>query len=81
MGGTGSCDGDSGGPIVQFVTDDTDPHYVQLGIVQGGIGRCGSRSFPGIYVRIGNDDILRFIVGTAGIPGIGNCNDQTIAIR
>ena len=67
MGGIGSCPGDSGGPIVRFVTEDAQPHYVQLGTVQGGISRCGSREFPGIYVRTGNEDVMRFIFQTSGL--------------
>ncbi len=35
--------------------------FVQQGIVQGGVGICGSRDFPSIYVRIKDPDVLRFI--------------------
>ncbi len=35
--------------------------YVQQGIVQGGIGICGSKDFPSVYVRIKDPDVFRFI--------------------
>ena len=60
-GGHGSCKGDSGGPIVKFETSGENVHYVQIGIVQGGIGRCGSRRYPGIYVRLDDPEILDFV--------------------
>ncbi len=67
VGGVGSCPGDSGGLIVRFVTEGGDPYYVQLGTVQGGISKCGSRVFPGIYVRTSNEDIMHFIFETSGL--------------
>ena len=51
LSGGGSCKGDSGGPLMHFVSDAEDPHYVQVGVVHGGIGECGSKNFPGIYAR------------------------------
>ncbi len=74
MGGVGSCPGDSGGSIVQFVTESSDPHYVQLGIVQGGIGSCGSREFPDIYVRTDNEKVIHFIAETSGL---GKCQEYS----
>ncbi len=57
------------------MTEGGDPHYVQLGIVQGGISKCGSRQFPGIYVRTGNEDVMHFILETSGLD---KGDDQTI---
>ncbi len=39
----------------------TNARFVQQGIVQGGVGRCGSRDFPSIYVRIRDPDVFTFI--------------------
>ena len=63
IGGYGSCRGDSGGPISRFVTEDgfDNRRYVQVGIVQGGFGRCGDPNKPGIYVRLEDIFIFNFI--------------------
>ena len=64
FGGRGSCKGDSGGPLIRYNnlgSHDDDAHYVLIGIVQGGIGKCGSKDFPSIYVRVDHKDVLDFI--------------------
>ncbi len=38
-----------------------EAHFVQIGIVQGGVGKCGSRDFPSIYVRLEQEDVYDFI--------------------
>ena len=53
----GSCHGDSGGPIVQNVNEK----YVQIGLVQGGVGVCGDPTFPAIYIRLEESYTLQFI--------------------
>ena len=50
------------------MTESGAPYYVQLGVVQGGFGSCGSEDYPGIYVRTSNEDIMRFIFETTD-PG------------
>ena len=35
--------------------------FVQQGIVQGGVGTCGSKDFPSIYVRIKDPEVFKFI--------------------
>ena len=55
----GSCEGDSGGPIVRF--DPETNRFQLIGIVQGGIGTCGDPSFPAIYVRIEDTEIFNFL--------------------
>ena len=63
--GSGSCSGDSGGPLV-FNDKESNPYrYTQIGIVQGGAGPSGNDIFPGIYSRLDDYDVLRFIYKTA----------------
>ncbi len=59
IGGPGSCKGDSGGPIVRYI--DVEDRYELVGIVQGGVAECGHPDFPGIFVRIGEPEVLSFI--------------------
>ena len=63
FGGKGSCKGDSGGPLIRYnnLGNPNEAYYVQIGIVQGGIGKCGSREFPSIYVRVDHEEVLQFI--------------------
>ncbi len=49
------------------MTEGGHPHYMQLGVVQGGISRCGSREHPAIYVRTTNEDVMDFILETSGL--------------
>ncbi len=63
IGGFGSCKGDSGGPLVFYSTTDGTAKYVQVAIVSGGIGRCGSNIFPSVYVRVSDKQVLDFIKG------------------
>ncbi len=66
IGGFGSCKGDSGGPLVFYNTLEGSRKYIQVGIVSGGIGRCGSNIFPGVYVRISDKPVLDFIKSIMG---------------
>ncbi len=38
--------------------------------MSGGIGRCGDLSFPGVYVRVDDSEILQFIRRGAGIDSL-----------
>ena len=67
VGGPGSCPGDSGGPLVRFVTNSARPHYVQMSVVHGGVGRCGSKEFPGVYGRVAQAKVLKFIKEQTGL--------------
>lgn len=60
---TGSCKGDSGGPIVYFYPGNRagEDKYIQIGIVQGGIGLCGYPQYPAIYVRLEDKEVLDFV--------------------
>ncbi len=62
--GPGSCKGDSGGPLVKF--DDSTEKYEQVGIVQGGVSECGDEDYPGVFVRVGDREILNFIQRSIG---------------
>ncbi|TRY79521.1 hypothetical protein TCAL_12893 [Tigriopus californicus] len=68
LGNFGSCSGDSGGPIVRLLTTPPNIRYIQVGIVQGGVGDCGDSRYPGIYIRLDDPDILAFIQSVAD-PG------------
>lgn len=61
LGNFGSCTGDSGGPIVRLLTTPPNIRYLQVGIVQGGVGDCGDSRYPGIYIRLDDPDIFGFI--------------------
>ena len=52
---------------MQFVLHGERPHYVQVGVVHGGIGECGSRSFPGIYARLEDEGNLNFVRQAIGL--------------
>ncbi len=66
-GKRGPCRGDSGGPIVRFDFDGKTSvrRYVQLGVVHGAVGSCASDEFPGIYGRLKDADVLRWIKKTS----------------
>lgn len=57
--GYGTCVGDSGGPAV-YLNEHGQRRYIQIGIIQGGDFSC-SPIMPGIYIRIEEQSILRFI--------------------
>ena len=46
-----SCNGDSGGPLMQVMNPDTNPQWYVEGIVSFGT-RCGTENWPGIYTRV-----------------------------
>ena len=52
---------------MHFVSEAEVPYYVQVGVVHGGIGECGSKNFPGIYARIEDEDNLNFIRQAIGL--------------
>ena len=52
---------------MQLVLDAGRPHYVQVGVVHGGIGDCGSKVFPGIYARLEDEENLNFIRESIGL--------------
>ena len=67
-GVTGSCQGDSGSPVVKEVTS-LIPHlglfrirYEQVGIVSG--GRCSDSTTPSVLTHVGHEKVLKFIHNT-----------------
>ena len=60
---TGTCHGDSGGPLIVHDAISIPPRHIQVGIVQGALA-CGSKDFPGIYVRIDDKQVWSFIHDT-----------------
>lgn len=51
--GKDSCSGDSGGPLVApAIYQNSQPRYVQYGVVSFGIKLCGTQGFPGVYTRL-----------------------------
>ena len=68
---TGTCHGDSGGPLVVHDVISIPSRHVQVGIVHGALA-CGSKDFPGIYVRTDNEDVWSFIDDTIKNKKRGN---------
>lgn len=51
--GKDSCSGDSGGPLMKVLSDDTlGPRYYLIGIVSFGSKMCGKKNLPGVYTRM-----------------------------
>lgn len=46
-----SCNGDSGGPLMEVMNPDSNPQWYIEGIVSFGT-RCGTANWPGIYTRV-----------------------------
>ena len=53
----GTCRGDSGGPTL--FNDGIKTH--QLGVVHGSITSCDGRRFPGIFVRLDNPEVFKWL--------------------
>ena len=69
----GSCEGDSGGPLMVFNTKLFQ--YFQVGLVSGGVSSCGDRDIPGYYTRLDHPEIGDFLhspekILTTGINNI-----------
>jgi secreted trypsin-like serine protease len=58
----GACEGDSGGPLLY--KDVIARKYIQVATVEGGVGDCGDRAYPGIFVRLSHPSIWKFISST-----------------
>jgi secreted trypsin-like serine protease len=54
-----ACVGDSGGPLFDAGS------LTQVGIVSGGLYKCGTARYPGKYTEVNNSNIMNFIVSSA----------------
>jgi secreted trypsin-like serine protease len=61
IGYQGACQGDSGGPLMY---KDEEGKYIQIATVEGGVGNCGDKDYPGIFVRLAHPSIWKFIYST-----------------
>ncbi len=61
VGNQGACEGDSGGPLMY---KDDDEKFIQIATVEGGVGECGDKDYPGIFVRLDHPSIWNFIAET-----------------
>lgn len=50
-GGTGACNGDSGGPLLQRLEND---EWLQIGITSWGRNPCAAENHPSVWVGVGN---------------------------
>lgn len=62
-GSKGLCHGDSGSSAVFF--KPMEQRFILMGVAQGGLS-CGTKDHPNIYVRISDQDILRWIYNQIG---------------
>lgn len=65
LGGKGSCYGDSGGPLFGYYADARAG--LQTGIVSWGVKSCAQAHTYGVYTRISNPEIRKFIYYHSGI--------------
>ena len=61
VGNQGACQGDSGGPLM---FKDDDGKFIQIATVEGGVGECGDKDYPGIFVRLDHPSVWNFIAAT-----------------
>jgi len=65
----GTCQGDSGSPLMIF--DPDEEIYFLVGIVAGGItlDQCGSKNYPTVFTLLYHPKNLEFIQNTTGTSG------------
>ena len=63
--------------ILDHLVKDHDlaTSLVQVGVVHGGVGECGSPTFPGIYARLDDADNLNFVRQAIGL---GECTARVL---
>lgn len=47
-----SCRGDSGGPLMKFITQGRSSYWILVGIVSYGSNPCGQQNKPAVYTRV-----------------------------
>jgi secreted trypsin-like serine protease len=73
----GACRGDSGGPLMY--KDDITRKFVQIALVEGGVGECGDRDYPAIFVRLDHPSVWNFIAST--INPLSGKEAQTVEVK
>jgi secreted trypsin-like serine protease len=63
-GGKGTCQSDSGGPLIKLVQRNGKKVHIQIGIVSGGVG-CAYDGYPGKYSEVNSKQIAPFIKSAA----------------
>ena len=66
-GTLGTCPGDSGSPLVKFLSQKERPYYQLIGVLHGSSDMCKKETAvtaPGLYARIEHPEIHNFIVKT-----------------
>ena len=70
-----TCPGDSGGPLFDLVNlNSTSRRYIQYGVIHGSIVRCSWTRFPGIFVRVTEPLVWKFIMTLGKINGVSKYN-------
>ena len=66
-GEVGSCPGDSGAPLVKYMSHKEKPYYQLIGVLHGSSDSCQKEtavSAPGLYARVEHPEINDFIIKT-----------------
>ena len=66
-GQVGTCSGDSGAPLVKYMSSKEKPYYQLLGVLHGSSDMCNEETAvtaPGLYARVSHPEIHAFIMKT-----------------
>ena len=65
----GTCQGDSGSPLLMF--NPNQEAFMQVGIVAGGItlDQCGAINYPSVFTSLSHQKNIDFIKTSVAIPG------------
>ena len=60
----GTCEGDSGAPLLTYFLDlkTRENVFKLLGVLHGGVVKCDNSEYPAIYTRISTPKIYKWIV-------------------
>ena len=76
----GSCKGDSGAPIFEYLEYQNQQFMVAYGVVHGCLERCCTTDHPTIFTNLGDKEVLDFVknVGiTINIESMTTKNENT----
>jgi len=62
---TGSCNGDSGGPLICM---DPNEQPFLMGLVSWGLNPCGQYRYPTVFANVANEDVRTFLITEADRP-------------